>query len=182
MTGLRPVPAATFRGYNDEGSTDMTQHIPFHVTAARRTREVAGDLLRMQADARRFEEANTSDENRAYWSGVVNTLAKVQGMLEDIDGCARADRREAERLVDERDNARIEVLDLEGALAEAEMTAHNAEEARRDAWQQGLQFAAQVEQRHAREALQQYVLKVLGKDRADGAIDLGALGKEVYAE
>lgn len=47
---------------------------------------------------------------------------------------------------------------------------------------EGFQLAAAVEQRAARTALQQYVLDVLGKDRADGPIDLGALGESVFHE
>jgi hypothetical protein len=45
----------------------------------------------------------------------------------------------------------------------------------------GFQLAAQVEQRVAREALARYALEVLGKDRADGEVDLGALGKHYAA-
>lgn len=52
---------------------------------------------------------------------------------------------------------------------------------RQEGFAEGVQFAAQTEQRVAREALAQYVLEVLGKDAADGEIDLGALGKH-YAQ
>lgn len=41
----------------------------------------------------------------------------------------------------------------------------------------GFQLGAQVEQRATREALAAFVLEVLGKDRADGEVDLGALGR-----
>jgi hypothetical protein len=45
------------------------------------------------------------------------------------------------------------------------------------AFQEGFQQAARIEQSAAKAALAEYVLVVLGKDRADGEIDLGALGK-----
>lgn len=52
---------------------------------------------------------------------------------------------------------------------------------RRDAFNDGLQLGSKVEHRVAVEALQVAALAILGKDRGDGAIDLGALGREVFA-
>jgi hypothetical protein len=46
----------------------------------------------------------------------------------------------------------------------------------------GMQLGAKVEHRVAVEAIQQAALTVLGKDRGDGAIQLGALGSDVYKE
>ena len=43
--------------------------------------------------------------------------------------------------------------------------------ARKQGFDEGFQLAAQVEQRRAKELLAQYALDVLGKDRADGAVD-----------
>jgi predicted RNA-binding Zn ribbon-like protein len=45
------------------------------------------------------------------------------------------------------------------------------------AFQEGFQMAARIEQAAAKAALAEYALVVLGKDRGDGEIDLGALGK-----
>lgn len=53
---------------------------------------------------------------------------------------------------------------------------------RKEGFDKGFGLAAQVEQRRAKELLAQYVLDVLGKDRADGSINLGALGESVFAE
>ena len=53
---------------------------------------------------------------------------------------------------------------------------------RKIAFDEGMQLGARVEHRVAVEALQQAALTVLGKDRGDGAIDLGALGSPVYKE
>lgn len=50
-----------------------------------------------------------------------------------------------------------------------------------DAWERGWRLAHDMRDRNEREWLAQYVLRVLGKDRADGEIDLGALGRW-YAE
>ena len=52
----------------------------------------------------------------------------------------------------------------------------------REAFDAGMQLGAKVEHRVAVEAIQQAALTVLGKDRGDGAIDLGALGTDVYKE
>jgi hypothetical protein len=47
----------------------------------------------------------------------------------------------------------------------------------REAWRRGFELGAQVVQRNAEDVIAQAALAVLGKDRADGEIDLGALGK-----
>ena len=52
----------------------------------------------------------------------------------------------------------------------------DAREARKAGFDAGFNLAARVEQHNARAALGRYVLEVLGKDRGDGLIDLGALG------
>lgn len=44
------------------------------------------------------------------------------------------------------------------------------------AFSEGMQLGAKVEHRVAVEAIQQAALSVLGKDRGDGEINLGALG------
>lgn len=53
---------------------------------------------------------------------------------------------------------------------------------RQIAFDEGMKLGARVENRTAVQALQQAALTVLGKDRGDGAIDLGALGSDVYKE
>lgn len=47
----------------------------------------------------------------------------------------------------------------------------------RAAWQRGFELGAGVAQRNAEDIIAQAALAVLGKDRADGEVDLGALGK-----
>jgi hypothetical protein len=53
---------------------------------------------------------------------------------------------------------------------------------RSEAFDSGMALGARVEHRVAVEALQQAALKVLGKDRGDGGINLGVLGEDVFAE
>jgi hypothetical protein len=59
-------------------------------------------------------------------------------------------------------------------LAEADGN-NRAQEAA--AWDDGMQFGAKTEQDRMRKLTQQFVLAVLGKDRGDGIIELGALGR-----
>ena len=90
----------------------------------------------------------------------------AQGIIEDalaLEGDPNRGRR----------STRIHEVgrDLAALLAQERATAFDA----------GFQLAAQVEQRAARGALARYALEVLGKDGADGEIDLGALGKHYAA-
>ncbi len=82
-------------------------------------------------------------------------LQDVYGMLEDalndLDGARDALGLSGEALVEERSK--------------------NAKQ-----WLDGMQFGSRIEQDRARTQLGSYVLEVLGKDCADGEINLGALG------
>lgn len=89
----------------------------------------------------------------------------VDGVLEDLRGLWSKTR--------EVDTVYFELeKDLRSLVAEE----------RRKAFDAGMQLGAKVEHRVAVEALQQAALTVLGKDRGDGAINLGALGTDVYKE
>lgn len=102
-------------------------------------------------------------------------------------GAREAERRALSDLGARWMGQSAESLDAEArALRWAAAEVREAREAEPNAvtaaFHEGLELGAKVEQRVAREALQQAVLRVLGKDRGDGAIDLGALGREVFAE
>lgn len=52
----------------------------------------------------------------------------------------------------------------------------------RDAWHRGMSLGASIEHRVALQATATALLTVLGKDAADGVIDLGAAGRWHYSD
>jgi hypothetical protein len=155
---------------DDRRDTNMTDHI----TAAQRTREVAGDIMKTRDMARRHA-ANKADPNADYWEGRLTGAEEALRLLEDIDGCARADRRDIERLTAERNELKVALEDMD------EETEAAFDRVRSSAFVEGMNLGASVENRVASDAIVAAALAILGKDRADGEIDLGALGKHFAA-
>jgi hypothetical protein len=85
-------------------------------------------------------------------------------------------------LAEEAGSTTLSTITVRHMLRElAACAAADLADAQRESFGKGAQFGARVEQRVAVEALQQAALAVLGKDRGDGPINLGALGEEVFA-
>lgn len=98
------------------------------------------------------------------------------------------DTAEMKRVIDVFDDVRSALEERHGVMGALAVKRFNEtlrrfeSDARRTAFDHGFQLAAKVEQQAAREALQQYALVVLGKDRGDGAVNLGILGEDVIAD
>jgi hypothetical protein len=83
------------------------------------------------------------------------------------------DAKEAKFLRDLNDHHEAE---LREAWEEGQIRGHS------EGFSDGMSFSSQIHQEDARKKLARYVLSVLGKDIADGPIDLGALGKGWFAD